>query len=111
MSKIITLFLLSAALLCAEDKSIYRLAHDYNVAYNKDFDYINNLDTAFSYFEFKGYIKSILDSSNAYNKCKKILNIKDIANRAAIIIDSADDRHKNEYISAMVAVNIACDVK
>ncbi len=111
MSKIIALFILSAVLLSADNKNIYRLAHDYKIAYSEDFNYLNNMSTAFSYFEFKGYIESILDSSNKYNKCKKILKIKEIADRTAIIIDTADDKHENGYISAMVAVNIACDVK
>lgn len=111
MSKTLILIVFSASMLFAQNKNIYVLANSYKSAYNKDFDYMNHLDTAFDYFEFKGYIKSVLDSSSKYDKCKGSLQVKEITHRAAIIISSSKEPSKNEYISAIAAVNIACDVK
>ena len=111
MSRTLILVALSVSILFAQNKNIYVLANSYKSAYSKDFDYINHLDTAFDYFEFKGYIKSVLDSSGKYDKCKGSLQVKEIANRAAIIISSSKEPSRNEYISAIAAVNIACRVK
>lgn len=111
MNKAIILLLLSTSVLFAQNKNIYVLANSYKSAYNKDFDYINHLYTAFDYFEFRGYIKAILDSSSQYDKCKGSLQVNEIANRAAIVISSSKNTSKDEYISALAAVNIACGVK
>jgi len=103
--------MLSASILFAQNKNIYILAHNYESAYSEDFDYINNLGTAFDYFEFKGYVRAVLDSSNKYDECKESLQVKEIAHRAAIVIGSLKKQEQDEYISALAAVNVACNIK
>lgn len=87
------------------------MAKSYEIGTNKNFAYVNNLGTAFKYFEFKGYIRAVLDSSNKYKECKKEKKLNEIAKRAAVIISSSKYSKPNSYISSLVAVNIACNVK
>ena len=106
---LISVLLFISTLQAAKPRSIYDLAQAYKAAAHDDFNYMNNLGTAFKYFEFKGYVRAVLDSSHRYDKCKELLPVKEIAKRAAFIISSS--QNGNDYISASVAVDMSCKVK
>ena len=108
---VISALLCISTLQAAKPHSIYELAQAYKTAAHDDFDYINNLGTAFKYFEFKGYVRAALDSSLKYDKCKEMLPVKEIIKRTAIVISSSRGINDTAYISTLAAIDIACKMK